>query len=398
MIYRQLLAFLLSFVLIFSSTSALAASPAGWTATAADAVMAGATATITAFKGSGSTAMKAVISHKPTAVAVGKELVKGGGVIALAYAMSKLLDAGIDWVMTEGGEIKYKDVSVGTGSSSESSSPFYALFRASKYYSAQDACKAWAVYNRYDPLNYSGSYVPSSDPSSGSSGSFYCTNKTDGLVWSEMPLISNPAYDPSAGADSGYKSIPIDTVAAKVIANAEAGHAESQDFVKAVAVGAVDAGELDTALDAVAEPTTDTANPDAPPTDPTKPFDPSGILDALKKILAALGLLSVLGTISDSLTAMLDWFKSEPDKPEKPEDNKIDIPEPPLPDIDSTISFGGACPADLGADFNLYGTNFNFVLMPFSKLCPLLSTFVKPTLILLGSFMAVAIVGGRKDA
>lgn len=388
MIYRQLLAFLLSFVLIFSSTSALAASPAGWSATAADAVMAGATATITAFKNKGGQAMKAVITHKPTAVAVGKELVKGGGVIALAYAMSKLLDAGVDWVLDPAnnrvkytvpaavGDVKCSVGGWGYGANTPHSTP-------------QAMCNYLATSAGFTVVSVEPKY-----------SQYVCNLKRPNGSLTDFPMTNYGECVPAAGAGSTApieKYIPIDTVAAEVLANAEAGHAESQDFVKAVAVGAVDAGELDTALDAVAEPTTDTANPDAP-TDPTKPFDPSGILDALKKILAALGLLSVLGTISDSLTAMFEWFKSEPDKPEKPEDNKIDIPEPPLPDIDSTISFGGACPADLGADFNLYGTNFNFVLMPFSKLCPLLSTFVKPTLILLGSFMAVAIVGGRKDA
>lgn len=405
---RQLLAFFLSFALIFSSTSALAASPAGWSVSPADVVMNGATATINAFKGAGSTALKATIAHKPAATAVGKQLIKGGGSVALAYAMVELLDAGIDWVLDpENNAVKYKpNAAAGEGDAGTGAGTGALMF--CKWHEECDA----GVYNyssaeaagRATCARYKESYVKISGIQPFKDGDWFTVHcvRADGSadLWSGR-VKANPAYDPDAppagGVDAdGYKSIPINTVASKVLANAEAGHTESQDFVKAVAVGAVDAGELDTALDAVAEPTTDTANPDAPPTDPTKPFDPSGILDALKKILSALGLLSLLGTISDSLTAMLEWFKGEPEG--KPEDNKIDIPEPPLPDIDSTISFGGACPADLGADFNLYGTNFNFVLMPFSKLCPLLSTFVKPTLILLGSFMAVAIVGGRKDA
>ena len=150
---------------------------------------------------------------------------------------------------------------------------------------------------------------------------------------------------------------------------------------------------MDTPLEAVVVLTTDTANPDAP-TDPAEPFDPSGIMDLLKRILGALGLLSLLGAISDNIASIADFFKSEP---EPDENTEVEIPEPPLPEPDTDISFGGSCPSDLGTSVNLYGNSFEFVLMPFSKVCPLLSTFVKPTLILLGSFMAITIVGGRKE-
>lgn len=53
------------------------------------------------------------------------------------------------------------------------------------------------------------------------------------------------------GADN-WKSIPIDTVAAQVISNAEASHAPSQEAVKATALEGFVAGEYDADLDAAA--------------------------------------------------------------------------------------------------------------------------------------------------
>jgi len=387
--YKQILAFFLSFMLIFSSTSALAASPKGWTATAADTIMAGATATITAFKGAGSSAMKATIAHRPTAVAVGKELVKGGGALALAYAMSKLVDAGVDWVLDpENNRVKYTPTAAdGSVEGTCSGSGWYAYGaedRIGYFSSGSAACSAYASIS---------STATNPNPSFNSSNNrCYYTGGSKVLSKSGTCDASDPTFQPT----EGEQYIPIETVAQEVIEGAEAAHPASQDFVRDVALGEVESGKLDTPLEAVAEPTTDTANPDAPtdPTDPSQPFDPSGIMDLLKRILGALGLLSLLGAISDNIASIADFFKSEP---QPDEDTELEIPEPPLPEPDTDISFGGSCPSDLGTSVNLYGNSFEFVLMPFSKVCPLLSTFVKPTLILLGSFMAITIVGGRKE-
>ena len=379
--YKQILAFFLSFMLIFSSTSAYAASPKGWTATAADTVMAGATATITAFKGAGSSAMKATIAHKPTAVAVGKELLKGGGALALAYAMSKLLDAGIDWVLDpDNNRVKYLDPADnsggvgGVGTFENSLSDGFASVEAAALHYCEN------YQSSPHGVNEQISYVESSGR-----WAIYCTDGKKSYI--ERSSAEAPPVD------DDYKYIPIPTVAQEVLEGAEAAHPASQDFVRDVALGEVESGQLDTPLEAVAEPTTDTANPDAP-TDSAEPFDPSGIMDLLKRILGALGLLSLLGAISDNIASIADFFKSEP---EPDENTEVEIPEPPLPEPDTDISFGGSCPSDLGTSVNLYGNSFEFVLMPFSKVCPLLSTFVKPTLILLGSFMAITIVGGRKE-
>lgn len=391
MIYKRLLAFLLSFALIFSSTSALAnTSIGGWTAL--DTITAGATNTINAVKGAGATGMRSAVSVAPSAVKVGKFLIKGGGSAALLLAVPQLIGDGVDWVLDPANNrIKY------TAPSSDNTGV------SSQYLYANAASFSGSSVTDPDLTNFCHKYIANFNSSLGVEATFsrvegsgsggQCIAQLNG---SDLPLgthyILNPAYDTNAPANQ-EKSIPIDTVAAKVIANAEAGHAPSQEAVKATALEGFAAGEHDAALDAAAVPDTGVENP----TDPADPVDPAKPVD-LSPITAAINALkAILSGILSAITSLTDWFKGEPEA-NKPEDNKIDIPEVPLPDIDSSVSFGGSCPDDLGADFNLYGTNFNFVLMPFSKLCPLLSTFIKPTLILLGSFMAVAIVGGRKDA
>lgn len=384
MILKRFLAFFLSLSLIISSTSALAASPAGWTASASDAVMAGATATITAFKNSGANGLKAVIAHKPTAVAVGKELVKGGGVIALAYAMSFILDAGIDWVLdpennrvvyTDSSTPEYNDPSVGSYyRASGSSVVVYALTTAA-------AASKYCITVYGSTATYGGL----------SSYAFHCESGGKVRQGGSLALVSNPAYDPSA-PPSNRKYIPIATVGAKILENAEAGHAESQDFVKAVAVGQANAGDLDTALDAVAEPTTDTPEPDAP-TDPAKPFDDSGILAALKKILTALGLLSILGTISDSLTSMFDWFKTEPES----EDTEIDIDIPDIAAPNTDINFGGQCPAPFVFEGSIFGNPIKVQLLDTAMFCDFLATYVKWPVYAASTLFALYIYGGRKD-
>lgn len=401
MIYKRLLAFLLSFALIFSSTSALAnTSLGGWTAL--DTITAGATNTINAAKSAGGKALKSAVTVAPSAAKVGKHLIKGGGYLAVALAVSQIAGDSVDWVLDPANNrIKYTPAG-GAPPASDKIMYSFGVFGEQPYVikdSPKDACD-WYGFE-YAKIHTDGAIGFKTlgwagDPAA---GTIYChiERQKNGVTTNDF-LVPGVVHEPikDGGNEAAPQYIPINVFAEKVIANAEAGHAPSQEAVKATALEGFVAGEHDAALDAAAVPDTGVENP-TDPNNPAEPVDPAKPVD-LSPITAAINALkAILSGILSSITSLTDWFKGEPEA-NKPEDNKIDIPEVPLPDIDSSVSFGGSCPSDLGADFNLYGTNFNFVLMPFSKLCPLLSTFIKPTLILLGSFMAVAIVGGRKDA
>lgn len=381
---QRLLAFFLSFALIFSSTSALATtSVGGWTAL--DTITAGATNTINAVKGAGATGMRSAVAVAPSAVKVGKHLIKGGGAAALAFAMVELADGAIDWVLDPANNrVRVTHPATDGSSAGDGTCALkgytYIGWDIGYHATKQGACRAIAAY-KSDPFV---------SMSAGGGGCVMKSGDTWGLHEQGVCTPADPTFTPASGGDT---YIPIDTVAAKVIANAEAGHAPSQEAVKATALEGFAAGEHDAALDAAAVPDTgvenppDTENPPKDPEAPAEPFDPSSIIAAINSLKALLaGILS-------SITSLSDWFKADPEQ----KDNEVDIPDVPLPEPNTDISFGGSCPADLSVNFNLYGTSTDFVLMPFSKFCPLLSTFVKPTLIVLGSFFAVSIVGGRRD-
>ena len=332
--------------MVFAPAVSFAASPAGWAATAADTVMAGATATITAFKGTGSNAMKAVVAHKPTAVAVGKELVKGGGALALAYAMSKLLDAGIDWVLDpENNRVKYNTPAV-DGSALED----------------DQKCLIFAI-NTYG--------VDSVFTQEVTASAGVCYARVNG----RSTNIGNMPGDGYFDSEPQEKYIPIETVAQEVLEGAEAAHPASQEFVRDVALGEVESGSLDPALEAVAEPTTDTPNPDAPPTDPAEPFDPTSIIDAIKKIGAILGgLIAAVTNISDMFS----------DSPSNAEDTEVPIDDaPPVrapTEFDTEyVNFGGQCPSFGSHDISVGSVSVPLTI-DITPLCEL-AELVRPAVI-----------------
>lgn len=164
-----------------------------------------------------------------------------------------------------------------------------------------------------------------------------------------------------------YKSIPIDTVAAKVISNAEAGHAPSQEAVKAVALEGFAAGEHDAALEAAATEAGTENPPDTenPPVDPAAPFDPSSIIAAINSLKAMLaGILS-------SMTGFFDWVKA----PVPPEEEKKDVPFATTGDVgldsvdryEQRIDFSGQCPVN-DFSFTMMGVTYAKPI-PYHHLC-----------------------------
>lgn len=140
-------------------------------------------------------------------------LLNGGGESAVAYAMAELADGAINWVLDPANNaVKYtvKGQSSGYG----------AEFNNGQYYTAESLCSAALAGNHNYP-----EWVASIDSLDTSGNLYFICKMPDGNL-----ITYSKAY-PSNGASDIVKSIPIDTVAAKVIANAEAGHAPSQEAV-----------------------------------------------------------------------------------------------------------------------------------------------------------------------
>lgn len=272
---RKALCVFLSVIIVLAGTQSAFANSAGWALQST--LMSGATASMTAIKGAGSTALKSVITHTPSAAAVGRQLIKGAGSAALAYAMVELLDSGIDWVLDPANNgVRYKTPSAGVfiveggglGCNTLAATP-------------QGAC---AKANIAMPLNthsYNGTGCQITASQMGYTVGFVYSVTTNGATCGVSP-------------ENEYTIIPIETVGAKVLDNALAGHSPSRDLARTAAIDDFSKGVLNPALEANAIPVTDVNNP--PVTDPNNPqvspFDPSSIIAALKSVVTAINDMS----------------------------------------------------------------------------------------------------------
>lgn len=364
-IFRRFLALFLSLMIVISSTQSAFANTSigGWTAV--DALIAGANTTINATKTAGGKVLTSAVTIAPQAGKVGKYLLRGGAVGALALAVPQLIGDGVDWVLDPANNrIKYTaDGDVG------------GIDAQCKFDGKNITASALCAKN--------GSTVVSINEN----GSLMCSNNMSYGARCQNVINIPPSE----------QYIPIDTVAAKVISNAAAGHAPSQEAVKATALEGFAAGEHDVALESAAvESDVGTENPTDPnnptdPADPAAPFDPSSIIAAINALKALLaGILS-------SITSLTDFFKSDPPPEPKPEDTELDIPLPDLPTPDTDINFGGSCPANFEFKGSIFGNPINIVLLDTAMFCDFLSTYVKYPVYAASSLFALYIIGGRKD-
>jgi hypothetical protein len=313
--------------------------------------------------------MRSAVAVAPSAVKVGKHLIKGGGSAALAFAMVELADGAIDWVLDPANNrVIVKEPISGGGSVGQYE--FTTGVGGSFYYPSPDAaCDAARVFF----IGQYGAYFIGTAVVNGNKCDIqFGGTPADRWINSyDITKRTNPAYDPNAPTTE-EKYIPIDTVAAKVISNAEAGHADSQEAVKATALEGFAAGEHDAALEAAAVPDTgvenppDTENPPKDPEAPAEPFDPSSIIAAINSLKAMLaGILS-------SMTGFFDWAQA----PVPPDDQeKKDVPFATTGDVgldevdrfEQRIDFSGQCPVN-DFSFTMMGVTYAKPI-PYYHLC-----------------------------
>lgn len=420
-LFRKALYVFMSLMIVIFSTQSANAAAVGWAATNADATINGATATIKAFKQGAAGAAQAVINHKPSASAVGKALMRAGGGLALALAATQLVDGALDWVLDPANNtLKYKH---------PADAPALVNGYWSNMWGEQFATHTLAIQSNCAKHN-SGLVI--GVRVSGSAYEHGCEGilGDDGVyagsiaVGSYAVTINLDPQAPPISPPYPERSIPVmTTVANKVLANAAAGHKDSQDFVKAVAVGQANAGELDKALNAASVPATSTptadaptyvdptlpttGNPDAPtaPVDPTKPFDPSSILAALAGIKSVLtGFVdwwqAQWATFSTGITEFFQWVRAEPDTASlQPE--PVEVSEGTLVDgwenkvNAGYVNMGGKqCPSDVLIPISYMGasTNLSLSYVPFCHFASIIRYAV-----ILGAWVAALMIisGGR---
>lgn len=131
-----------------------------------------------------------------------------------------------DWTLDPANNrIKYIVASNSTPNASNS--PDFIDFRGVNYYDSDSFCNN--VIRFYQSAD--GTYLGQTISSTASSGKWTCY--ANGNMVTYDFVRSNPAYDPSAPTTE-EKYLPIADVAAKVISNAEAGHAESKSLLVSV--------------------------------------------------------------------------------------------------------------------------------------------------------------------
>lgn len=268
-IIRAFAAFIVSICLILAPAISYAAS--SWTMNSIS--MSGATAYINAAK----TGFRSAITHAPSAASVGRTIVGGGGVVAVAYVASQLVDAGLTWVMTSGGDIKYTIPAV---PGKEVTGEY--IWKATGYGTTVTGTSREDVAAKFCNAVGAARMVLVDTPN------FNCYDSAGKWTHSVSATQSQapPTYTPEIPAQE--KTIPAATVAAKVVSNAAAGHVPSQNTVKAAATADFQSGSLDSEIEAKATPSTDPVDP----TDPSVPFDSSSIIAALQSLMSAVTNMS----------------------------------------------------------------------------------------------------------
>lgn len=345
-------------------------------------------------------AQRSVVKLTPPAANVGKRLMKGGLGGVITQALIGLGVTAVDWLLDpENNAVKYKDPNNPTGGTG---GDYYWIVDDVEYDQHDKACQA--VYDKARPdedpkkyiaVNWEGNYIDTCRFLRRATGSYTTYNGYS------AKRLQRP-YFPGDPSDNGYEYIPIDTVAQQVIRDAAGGDPAAQQVMSDTALDMLEAGLLDTQLQAAAEPKqfgTNQSDPlggSSPTPDPEPEPEPDPDPDGSGNPNPEPEPSFELPEFCDWAVVVCDfieWYQEEPDN----SDTEIDLPEPDTEDVDTDIDFGGSCPDDFGftADFRIF--QFEFVLMPFSKFCPLLSTYIKPVLVVLGSYMAILIVGGRRD-
>ncbi|MDY0842761.1 virulence factor TspB C-terminal domain-related protein [Acinetobacter radioresistens] len=428
---KKFLSVFFAFTLYFNLiTQASAASLGGWSL--GSPVASGASAIVNGTKeiilNGASKIAKGTAKITPNAAQVAKVLRGGVAGYALSVAVEQLLGA-VDWVLDPANNqiVYYKEPTTTDPQKNEQymwkfdGSGVFTDLTLSYGLSAEAVCNAvlGASSNR-SPWFYD--KVRVSSKSASLIVCYLSSTKTSFNGNITVLRVANPAYDPTAESERDEKSIPLETVAQKVISNAAGGDASAQQAITAAAQDVINEAENDTAKAAPivqqleaskaieAENTAtgeQTQNPEKPNvTDISLEFPAfcgwaPTVCEAAQTVISfPITLTSWWNTanqkadswansISQSWAEAKEWATSE-----KNEDTELDIPDQEQPDIDTDIAFGGMCPDDRQAEINM---GVGVIKMPISyePICTTVST-AKPVLIFVGFFVAALIIGGVK--
>lgn len=342
-------------------------------------------------------AQKSAIKIAPTANKVGKSLIKRAPNIAITNAVIALLGKSVDWVMdAENNRIKYKD---------GESSPEVGKW-TKEYY---EIVNAGTVTRCYPASNC----IPALKAANPTRNYTHCTEYAypnlyatcyypwgSGTNSETIFRVPNPDYDPSASSpDASWQYIPINTVAEKIIDQAGEGQAPAMQVMSDTALDMLEAGELDSALEAAAEPKQYGENeypPDAVPSpnpnpdgeNPTDPENPNPNPNPEPTPWPAFC------DWATKMCDLADWIMDDEPLPE--EETQIPEQDIELRDPESFdkpyISAPSQCPPDVEKNIPIGSNSFNFVI-PMTPVCDFGANVISPVLYFIALLQAAFIIG-----
>ena len=363
----------------------------------------------------------------PTASQVAKLLGKGVAGVALSFAVEQLLGK-VDWVLDPANnQIRYKEKDAGGVAQPTDNFCWYGNSSGKSicYSSIKSAANAECPVFMGIGAKFSGRIVEAN-----SSTAYVRCELNGGERYATVNKIVNPAYDPNAvPQDKPEKTIPLDTVAAKVISNAESGNKDAQVATTAAAADIVNDAQKDDAkarpivnqLEANSKTETDADAGNA--TGETKPNTTTGgtdlsltfpvfcswaptICEAAQTVISFPTTLtdwwneskqktdSWAKSISDAYASTKEWFQKEPEKDKDGTQVDVDTPTPFDNSVFSKDRFAVSrqCPIPEQHTISLSGVsvNFSFDMTP---LCQVL-ILARPALVACSYLYAAYIVIG----
>lgn len=430
---KKTLVLLLCFNIVLAPTYAFAnTSLGGWTIT--QQIAQGASLALSASKNAiinGASVLKTSTAKiTPNASQVAKILRGGAAGYALSIAVEQTIGSAVDWVLDPANnQIVYKlkeDLS---------KPPSYCQ----NYYQASVSnpstlaygCSINEVATNLCNKHLQHSNVKSCTFSNVTETSFKLT--TDCRVWDGTcygidsqitpQKKTNPYYDPNA--QNQDKTVSLDTIAARVISNAEtstnndhkvgaqvATTAAAQDML---ANDAATKSDVETQLNTNAKTqTSEEAAAEATPKDPAAPEAGTNIKITFPVFCswapvvceAAQSAIKFPTTVENwwntatqaissswlSFKEWLDWTKNESDLPDTETNQVTDLPIPELQE--NAISWSASCPPDVQVPINLYGQS-STLTFSWSPWCQLLN-IIKPAIIASAYIGAAFIVLGLR--
>lgn len=424
-IYLIFLAFVLHFTAFNSAYASTSSALGGWNIV--NRGMEGASrvfnASKTAVINGANVAKTSIAKYKPTTAQVAKGIGRTGAVAVVAFAIEQLIGAVSYTMDPANNRVIYYNLPDEQLPHIPKVWTYYSAYQqVGVHSSANSACQAMIPYS--DAL-YPSYQVIKAIVSSQNATSATCQlfNKYDLLKdLYTLSYVNNPYYDPDAKDDNEEKYLPYSAIAAEIIGEAEGGDTRAGGYVGEVAdwelantpsvqqnvKQQLDANAKTQTAEAAGEATGNTkpnaANPDV--TDISLEFPAfcgwaPTVCEAAQTVIAFPTTVTnwwdtATSEISDAWALIKEWvrdatdyFKDEPDS-----DTQIDIDSPLSPDINTNVNFGGQCPAPIVSNYSFHGQSIQWGITDFSPLCDVLSSFLRPVVISISSFIAVLIIAG----